>query len=226
MNEFQYDVMQKKRIARGAYAKKNGSKSKKCTLPSDYLTPAQIKKLSKDVVSVNIKKPIEYNKFKLMSPNIQREYLNNLREQYGAGMVHISEMMGCTQVTLRACLKKSGITDIPFGRGKRMTAAQKELWDAFCRGEVTVKTEPEPVAEQADVTEPQPEQEPVVEAAKPEETVKTSPKMFLSKVNLEYNGMINLASILADLKFVIGDRDCASLSISAEVAQERVTGFC
>lgn len=45
MNDFDYENLQKKRLARNAYAKK-GSRSKKCTLPDDYLTPAQRAKLS------------------------------------------------------------------------------------------------------------------------------------------------------------------------------------
>ena len=43
MNDFDFDVMTKKRIARGAAARKCGSKSRRCTLPSDYLTDAQKK---------------------------------------------------------------------------------------------------------------------------------------------------------------------------------------
>ena len=46
MHDFDYDAMQKKRIARGASHMKRGSKSKKCTLPSDYLTAAQKRRLN------------------------------------------------------------------------------------------------------------------------------------------------------------------------------------
>ena len=50
MNDFDFDVLQKKRIARGAYHRKNGSKSKRCTLPSDYLTAAEKRKLNGEVM--------------------------------------------------------------------------------------------------------------------------------------------------------------------------------
>lgn len=38
MTDFDYDVKQRRELARAAKYRKRGSKSKKCTLPSDYLT--------------------------------------------------------------------------------------------------------------------------------------------------------------------------------------------
>ena len=35
---FRKDIQEKKSIGRGAFHKKNGSKSKKCNFPSDYMT--------------------------------------------------------------------------------------------------------------------------------------------------------------------------------------------
>lgn len=59
MNDYQYtfvqDSREKKNIAHSAAKKVNGSKSKKCTLPGDYLTTAQKKKLSKTLVDVNLR---------------------------------------------------------------------------------------------------------------------------------------------------------------------------
>ena len=43
---FQQDVKERKKMKTGAMHRKCGSKSKKCTLPSDYLTPSQKKKLN------------------------------------------------------------------------------------------------------------------------------------------------------------------------------------
>lgn len=41
MNDFDFDAMQKKNIARSAYARKTGARPRKVTMPSDYLTTAQ-----------------------------------------------------------------------------------------------------------------------------------------------------------------------------------------
>lgn len=43
MNDFDYDIVQKKRLVASARKQKCGSKSKKCSLPSDNLTAAQLK---------------------------------------------------------------------------------------------------------------------------------------------------------------------------------------
>ena len=42
MRDFDYEVLQRKRIAQQAKHKKKGSKTCKCSLPSDYLTAKQI----------------------------------------------------------------------------------------------------------------------------------------------------------------------------------------
>ena len=42
MNDFDYDALQKKRIAAGARHMKRGSRSKRCSLPSDNLTPSRM----------------------------------------------------------------------------------------------------------------------------------------------------------------------------------------
>ena len=43
---FRKDIQDKKSIGRGAFHKKTGSKSKKCTLPSDYLSGKEKKALN------------------------------------------------------------------------------------------------------------------------------------------------------------------------------------
>lgn len=44
---FRQDIKEKKSIGRGAFAKKNGSKSKKCTLPYEYLTKKGERKIER-----------------------------------------------------------------------------------------------------------------------------------------------------------------------------------
>ena len=45
VNDFDYDCMQKKRVARGAFSHVNHKRGK-CRLPSDYLTAAQRKEMN------------------------------------------------------------------------------------------------------------------------------------------------------------------------------------
>ena len=136
MKDFDYDVLQKKRIARGAYAKKGGSRSKKCTMPDDYLTNAERKKLSRTVLEVNLKKPMDWETFKSLPTEIKREYLEYLRDECGATSSDISsDMFGKSHDALRKHIKDSepSLEGI-FKKGGVSDSALKERlekWKAF-----------------------------------------------------------------------------------------------
>ena len=66
MNDFDYEVKQKKDIARSAAHRVCGSKSTKCDLPSDHLTAAQKRALSGPVESYNLSGPMSWAEFKRM----------------------------------------------------------------------------------------------------------------------------------------------------------------
>lgn len=77
MNDFDYDIVQKKRVARGAFAHVNRKRGK-CRLPSDYLTAAQKKEMNGAVKTYNITRPMPLDEFKGMPDDLQREYLRNI----------------------------------------------------------------------------------------------------------------------------------------------------
>lgn len=131
MNDFDFDIMEKKRIARGARARKCGSKSRKCTLPSDYLTAAQKKGLNGKVRTYNLSGPMTYNTFRAMPDDLQKEYLLKLRNEMGATLTAMGKMMQCSPETVRQALMRHGIpTNI-----KRMSFESKLRWDAWLKGE-------------------------------------------------------------------------------------------
>lgn len=70
MTDFDYDVLQKKRLAASARHRVCGSKSKKCTLPSDHLTPAQIKARSGPCMKYQLNQPMDYDTFKSMPADL------------------------------------------------------------------------------------------------------------------------------------------------------------
>lgn len=78
MNDFDYDIVQKKRVARGAFAHVNRKRGK-CRLPSDYLTAAQRKERNGAVKTYNITRPMPWEDFKAMPDDIKREYLRNMQ---------------------------------------------------------------------------------------------------------------------------------------------------
>ena len=131
MHDFDFDIMEKKRIAQGARARKCGSKSRKCTLPSDYLTAAQKKGLNGKVRTYNLSGPMTYNTFRAMPDDLQKEYLLKLRNEMDATLTAMGKMMQCSPETVRQALMRHGIpTNI-----KRMSFESKLRWDAWLKGE-------------------------------------------------------------------------------------------
>lgn len=66
------EVKERKQLVYGSRHRVNGSKSKKCSLPSDSLTPSQRKKLDGVVVTVAMNKSMTYEDFKRLPLDLQR----------------------------------------------------------------------------------------------------------------------------------------------------------
>lgn len=98
MNDFDYDCMQKKRIARGAFAhiswKRGG-----CTLPSDLLTAKQRKEKNGEVKSYNISRPMPWCEFKQMPDDLKREFYRNM-QSFGGTAKWLAEEMGASDQTM------------------------------------------------------------------------------------------------------------------------------
>lgn len=114
MNDFDYDIVQKKRVARGAFAHVNRKRGK-CRLPSDYLTAAQKKEMNGAVKTYNITRPMPLDEFKGMPDDLKREYFRNMQSCGGAA-TYLAEEMGVCAATIRESTEKLGV---PFVRGIR-----------------------------------------------------------------------------------------------------------
>jgi hypothetical protein len=138
MTDFDYDVKQKKSIARGAYARKGGSKSKKCSLPSDLLTDAQKRKLNGPCVEVKLDEPMKWDRFKSLPVSLAKEYIANLRETYNPSQKMLAEMFGVGQSAVCTVFKSLGINSGPARRADygEETRIKQAKWDAFCHGVV------------------------------------------------------------------------------------------
>ena len=187
MHDFDYDAMQKKRIARGASHMKRGSKSNKCTLPSDYLTAAQKRRLNGPVSTYKLDEPMNWESFKAMPEDLQKQYILNLQNTYQANDKMVGKMFGKSDVTVGEYRKKLGLKPIGKSRMTRDEATVRDAkWDAFCNGVVGGKPgepkkienneveEPVKAPEQIEIEEMDPIKEPVEEPV--EEPVKTPEK--------------------------------------------------
>ena len=155
MHDFDYDAMQKKRIARGASHMKRGSKSKKCTLPSDYLTAAQKRRLNGPVSTYKLDEPMNWESFKAMPEDLQKKYILGLQENYGANDEMIGKMFKKSDtVALRV---RNTLNIKPLGKCKlnrNEKAIRDAKWEAFCNGVVGGKPGEPKKIENNEVEEP------------------------------------------------------------------------
>ena len=153
MTDFDFDCKEKKRIAQGAYHKKNGSKSKGCHLPHEDLTAAEQKKLNGPVKTVGLDRPMKITEFRTLTADKQRLYLEYLRDNYHPTQDNLAEMFDVSTRTMFRLCKGLKIT---MGRkGQSPTKTQRAMWEAFCGGVVGGKPG-EPKPEEAE--EPKPEE--------------------------------------------------------------------
>ena len=82
MNDFDFDVLEKKRIAASARHRVCGSKSKHCFLPSDRLTKAQLAKRNGPVATFNMSGPMSWDMFDQLPQDLKGEYLIGLRDRF------------------------------------------------------------------------------------------------------------------------------------------------
>lgn len=173
---FNETVSERSKMKRGAAHRKNGSKSKKCTMPSDHLTAKEKKKLNGECRMIKMNRPYkDWKQFKKLSESVKYSYISGLIEDYGARACDICEMFGISYQTLYDEFKRWSIPMKPFKKKRNMD----ERWlDFITKPEVveTVvkpkKTDAEILKERFDITVEEPAtQEPVEEIKVEEEPV-------------------------------------------------------
>ena len=137
MNDFDYDVLQKKRTAAGARHMKRGSRSKRCSLPSDNLTPAQLKRRNGPVSTYKLDAPMRWDDFKAMPVDLQKKYLTNLVEAYGATNEMLGDMFYVHPTHVGTVKKALGVVSHnPHRLIGEKKAIRDQMWAAFCNGVV------------------------------------------------------------------------------------------
>ena len=127
--EFNMEVKQKKSAARGAYHKKGGSKSKKCSLPSDNLTPAQKRKLNGPVETYAINRPMSYEAFKAMPTDLQQAHLDYIQNRFASGISSVGKyVFGLAPETLKLHAAAHGLTYAKYDKGHRGDTEGLRLW--------------------------------------------------------------------------------------------------
>ena len=133
MNDFDFDAMQKKRIAQGA--KHKVGRRSGCTLPSDSLTEAQKRKLNGPVVTLKLDEPMNWKDFKALPEDKRRLYAEHIKELYNPSWKQWGQLFHTHPNTVRQHFIRYTIADAR-GWGASTTRADRARWDAFCNGVV------------------------------------------------------------------------------------------
>lgn len=149
MNDVEFilkeDIKEKKQAGRGYYHKKNGSKSKKCSLPSDSLSKKEIEKMNGECKVYNLSEKMSYSNFCAMPFDLQIKYLEALRDKFGARQVDIAKMMNVAPSTL-ASHRYKFLNNKPVFPSSNRPRLDKDAWNRFINGEEAenaVETEPD-----------------------------------------------------------------------------------
>jgi hypothetical protein len=211
MNDFDYEVLQKKRIAQSARHRKIGSKSKKCSLPSDGMTHKQWKERNGEVMSYNLNAPMKWKDFKYMPKDLQEQYLEKLRDEHGALQRDVANMLGITPNAFSAYVRKRGI-DLFCKRKSKSTDEVK--WNAFLNGDS------EEAAEQSAPAAEELTEEAAVEApveAKPEPAAAKKAAAFtLDNFTLEFSGEFDPDAIRNSLAMILQKGQRVRIQISCQ----------
>lgn len=131
---FQQDVKERKKMKTGAMHRKCGSKSKKCTLPSDYLTPSQKKKLNGECEIMNLNRPLNgMSELSKYSSTLQAEYLRNCIKNYGARKGDLVKMLKTNYATFDSHCKRNNIALVFPYTGVGWHSKMDERWDNFIK---------------------------------------------------------------------------------------------
>lgn len=133
MNDFDYDALQKKRVACGAKHRVRAKRG--CRLPSDSLTAAQKRRLNGEVKTYNMNAPMAWAEFKEMPDDLKVTYLNHLADEYQANQKMIAGMFGVTPVTMCECFRHLGVTAKNRGvKGGEKATDRDNRWAEFLNG--------------------------------------------------------------------------------------------
>ena len=130
MTVFEQDVRQKRDVARGASRRKGGAGSRRCTLPSDYLTAAQKEKRNGPVTVVKLNEPMKWERYDMLPDHLRREYLLHLIRGYTVGGEMLGRMLGIGEEQMRTEAERLNVTLPDAGR----CFGSRERWERFCTG--------------------------------------------------------------------------------------------
>ena len=196
MNDFEFDCLQKKRLAQQAKYRKRGSKSKKCPMSTDHMTKKQWIERCGKIVTIKMDSPVSWASFKELSKQTQEEYLKNLMEKYHINASSLAEMFHITPITVRRHIATQGLA-VSFPVGHSMNAEDRRAWELFLSGDAVEQSENEVSAEN-------------------EETCDEEP-MSMCSFSLRFSGKIDVSMISNSLIRILGDHSVGEIEVTCNL---------
>ena len=204
MTEFEYDCYRKKNVAHSAARRKGGSKSKKCSLPSDHMTQKQWKERCGQVMSYNIGRPMAWAEFSQLPKDLKEEYMNNLIEKYNANARTIAEVFGVSVATVFRIVKNDDL-NVTFLKGKHPSGEKYEAFRRFMDGDACV--------EDVGVDDVEVFEEVSEEVHSTDEVQKTK----LDSFTMNFSGEINVDMLANSLRYILSGAKTAKIQIICEL---------
>ena len=201
MNDFEYDCLQKKRLAQQArYRRRYGKR--KCTLSTDYMTQKQWKERCGVVLTINYNKPVSWDVFKELTAKTQEEYVRHLMDTYGANATSFAVMFDVQPLTVRRFLSSKEL-NISFPVGRSMNAEQKTAWEKFLK-------------EEQDALSPV-EKTTIVALKEPVAGTPMEKAMNMKSVSLSFSGKLDVNAISNSLRHILGDNMVGEIQITCSL---------
>lgn len=206
MKDFDYEVMQKKRIAYSAKHKK-GTKSKKCSLSTDKMTKKQWLERCGSIVSVNLNQPITWQEFKNLSTASKEAYVDGIIEKFGANKSAFARMFQRDPSLINKTFNNLGFKDKWKGYNK-MTRDQSQAFQEFINSNNNVSND-------IDTTPSVP-----VEQAVTQQVTASQQPMRPERFAITFCGILDAADISAQIASIVTTGVHAKLTIDYEVIHE------
>ena len=200
MTDFEYDVMKMKRLAGQSRHKKRGSKSKKCSLGTDYMTRRDWERRNGSVVSFNLNKAMAWDEFKGMPKDLQEQYIKDLQTKFHMNAKGFGEMFGVAPGTvLKYCSDNK--LGVEFVRGIRMNQQERYEFDRFLGGFYDTEDGNTPVEDEAPVN-PEPEKK---------------QQMAMTSFSLEFSGKFNPEDVYNSLSKLVPKGSDVKIKVKCEI---------
>ena len=197
MNDFEFDCLQKKRLAQRAKYRKRGSKSKKCPMSTDHMTKKQWIERCGKIVTIKMDSPVSWASFKELSKQTQEEYLKNLMEKYHINASSLAEMFHITPITVRRHIATQGLA-VSFPVGHSMNAEDRRAWELFLSGDAVEQSENEVSLENEEMCDEEP--------------------MSMCSFSLRFSGKIDVSMISNSLVRILGDHSVGEIEVTCNLA--------